>query len=784
MLQYTNSLFWKTENPFLSISTDNMIERINNDLPTYEVTGSSDSICNLYFDIDYHITDNSFDNETNIYIKDTGTKYIQECIKQKFNKEAFIAIATSSYDKKYSWRYYVPSLKMKKNELKYFIIEMNKYVETNSDIYDVIEKQGTLFDENIYDNNRKIRCINTSKPNENRPLLLVQGSIKDTLITDTSNAELITLDIPLKITLPKSPTSVIDSTDLNKYQELLNIIEINPKDRKTWLMVCKCIIYNKMSNDDWLQFCHNNNLNLDEEKQQLFFNLQKKEVYPVEIYYLQSLAKKSNSVEYKKWLDKWNVYYMPATDLGDCYKECHIISKTLKNFVKYCNEDWYVLDDDNLWKKVKEPSYYIIREFRKYIDETIKKIAIDITEMDDEEDQKHLRKLILKYNSALTNCRSSYICDIKKYLNTLLLDNEFTKKLDSNKYIIAFKNGILDLTDLSFKNHIEPYDYISKTIPHDWIEPNKTDIDFVKTTLKKITNWNDTHLEYYLSILGYAMTGDSDKEQNFWFFRGETAENGKSVIFEVLEKIMPNYVEKSNKEFLDKGYDLKKEVPTWAGKRIIWVNELSTKPKDEDVVKAICDGTDYKYNRNYAIEAQKVSIGFKLFAVSNNTLNIKADNGIIRRFKLCQFGSQFKIDNTIDDFENLQFIRDKDLSNKLVTQYKNALLYLIFQYSKLYYDEKCLKPYPIEWKKDADEVMEENNEFQTWFLDTFELGKNLKISREQLELNLSVQFKDRKIKDELKRMKIYFEYKSQERYNSAKRGTYYGFELKKEIVIE
>lgn len=784
MLKYTNSLFWKAENPFLTSSTDNMIERINNDLPTYEVTGSDSAICKLYFDIDYHITDNSFDNETDLYIKDTGIKTIKECIHQKFNKEPIIAIATSSYDKKYSWRFFISNLKMKKNELKYFIIEMNKYVETNSDIYDVIEKQGALFDESIYDNNRKMRCINTSKPNENRPLLLVEGSIKDTLITDISNTELITLNTPLKIILPNkiSPTSVI-ITDLSKYQELLDIIEINPKDRKTWFMVCKCILYNKMSNDDWVRFCHNNNLNLDEEKEQLFFNLQKKELYPVEIYYLQSLAKKSNSIEYKQWLDKWNIYYMPLNDLGDCYKECHIISKTLKNFVKYCNEDWYILDDENLWKRVKEPSYHIIREFRKYIDETIKKIAIQITETDNEEEKTTMRKIITKYNTALLNCKSSYISDIKKYLNTLLLDNEFIQKLDSNKYMVAFKNGILDLTDLSFKNYIEPYDYISKTIPHDWIEPNKTDIDFVKTTLKKITNWNDSHLEYYLSILGYAMTGDSNKEQNFWFFRGETAENGKSIIFEVLEQIMPNYVEKSNKEFLDKGYDLKKEVPTWAGKRIIWVNELSTKQKDEDVLKAICDGTDYKYNRMYK-EAEKVSIDFKLFAVSNNTLNIKADNGIIRRFKLCQFGSQFKIDNTIDDFENLQFIRDKDLSNKLVTQYKNALLHLIFQYSKLYYNEKCLKSYPIEWKKDADEVMEDNNEFQSWFLDTFEIRKDLKISREQLELNLSVQFKDRKIKDELKRMKIYFEYKSQERYNSVKRGTYYGFELKKEIVIE
>ena len=92
-------------------------------------------------------------------------------------------------------------------------------------------------------------------------------------------------------------------------------------------------------------------------------------------------------------------------------------------------------------------------------------------------------------------------------------------------------------------------------------------------------------MEYYLSILGYTFTGDSTKEQMFWYLRGQLAENGKSVVFEVLEKIMPNYVMKANSDVLDKGADLRKEVATWLGLKLLWLNEVSVKKKDEDLLK-------------------------------------------------------------------------------------------------------------------------------------------------------------------------------------------------------
>ena len=149
---------------------------------------------------------------------------------------------------------------------------------------------------------------------------------------------------------------------------------------------------------------------------------------------------------------------------------------------------------------------------------------------------------------------------------------------------------------------------------------------------------------------------------------------------------------------------------------------------------------------------------------------------------MCQFGSQFKADNVEDDYENLQFIRNKYLVDDLTGTLRNALLGLIFDYSKTYYKDKCLKPYPSEWKQDADEVMEDNNKFQSWFNDNFDIGSDFKIYKGELDNIMPVEFKTIKIKDELKRMKICHEYKSQyQEYNpDRQKGWYFGFQLKEE----
>ena len=85
----------------------------------------------MYFDIDYklenHYAGDTDDQllqrycaETDTIIKETGKKFIKECISQILEIEPIIAVATASCKTKYSWRYFVPNIKMKKNVFKMY----------------------------------------------------------------------------------------------------------------------------------------------------------------------------------------------------------------------------------------------------------------------------------------------------------------------------------------------------------------------------------------------------------------------------------------------------------------------------------------------------------------------------------------------------------------------------------------------------------------------------------------------------------------------------------------
>lgn len=114
------------------------------------------------------------------------------------------------------------------------------------------------------------------------------------------------------------------------------------------------------------------------------------------------------------------------------------------------------------------------------------------------------------------------------------------------------------------------------------------------------------------------------------------------------------------------------------------------------------------------------------------------------------------------------------------------MIYLILTYSNQYYIEQKLKDYPPEWKEQADEVMKDNNKFEEWFYETFEVKEGALISKKMFESILNNSpYKNIKIKDELTRMKIDYKYDSQKTdYMNGTRykGYWIGFKMVEEEI--
>jgi hypothetical protein len=250
------------------------------------------------------------------------------------------------------------------------------------------------------------------------------------------------------------------------------------------------------------------------------------------------------------------------------------------------------------------------------------------------------------------------------------------------------------------------------------------------------------------------MTGDSIKLQEFYYIIGQKASNGKSVIFEALNDLSPCYSMKiESSSFEIKNSNLHKEIATWKGIRIGWINELTKNKQDAEIIKQVADGTSIKYKVMYGI-SDNMPITFKTFIISNHSPTIDADEGIARRIKAFQMDSEFIEGLEEDNFENCQFKKDSNFGTLLRTTYKFALMDLIYSYSKKFVDTNKLTAYPSEWVEVKKEMITNNNVFAEFVLEYFEFDKNYEISEYSLKQYLKQnKFENIKFNDEVKKNK-------------------------------
>jgi hypothetical protein len=750
-----------------------MVSRIKNKEPTFEVT-NNDKMNKYYFDIDIKLDRNDWNEKMPQIIINKALFYINFCFKLFTNIKPNIAIADSSkkeykgdgFDKglsKYSLRFFVSNIIGYKSDIIKFVIGMNKTIKSKFDssdnIYDYIEENNEgLFDESIYDKNRKMRCINTCKPNENdRPLCLLHGTIEQTIITNLFDKDTIEL-----IFEKEKSSNSISSVEIEKTK--------NTNDKYIDLLFNVIGNGRHINFNTWFQIvgilkCNNYNFDILNEYTNIYDNENPKTLKiwdginadkPMSIYGLQTIAKRENTEKYFEWLKKNEEFITIDILKRGANDICKYISKILKDKLVYSKGIWLTCNKNNLWIEINDPAAIIISEIQIEIDKLLK-IRSDELIKETSDDKLTIIRNELKNLGEIRKQTNNEMNSYAKLLKTYLLNDEFGLVLDTNKYEIAYKNGILNLTNLSFRKDISPSDFLTKTIPFDYVISSEKDKTDIKEHLKKICNNNEIHLEYYLSILGYTMTGDASRLQEFYYLLGQKACNGKSVIFEALCDIMPNYFLKMGNDVFEKKNSTRhKEIARWRGIRGAWANELTTKEQDAEFLKEISDGSKISYKGLYK-NADDMPITFKTFVISNHTFTINIDEGVKRRMRVAQFDSEFVSNLLEDEPENCRFKRDNSFGIKLRNDYKHSLLGLIFDYSKKFVDDNYqLKEYPDEWKEQNEIISESDNSFKDWFENNFELNAEYSITEYKLKQILKNNKFDIKFIDENKKNKWNF----------------------------
>lgn len=459
---------------------------------------------------------------------------------------------------------------------------------------------------------------------------------------------------------------------------------------------------------------------------------------------LKNLAKEEDIEKYNKLFDKKKKkkvfiiptettepiieveYFISVEDLLDAYKTAMVIATTLKVNLVLCKEMWYMLGDDNLWKQQKEPSYYIIKELRKYIDNSNKKVVIQISSLPDGDEKEKLIEMSKEYLKSYSNIsKPCFLSVITKYMKTILVDNYFADKLDCKEGHLAFKNGIVNLRTKEFRKGILSTDFITDTIQYDY-EPVK-DYSFVKDNLKKILNNNEEHLEYFLGIIGYTFIGNPSLEKSVYFMidktEGGKGDNGKTFFFDILLNLMPCYVYKTKPSLIEKhNTKIHKQLAKIKGKLLVFMEELpEEKDTNGEIVKELGDGNNIENEIMYGT-SEIIKILFKLFALSNFIPKIDPKHSAVyNRYKQISFNSHFDRtgDRIEEDPENLLFIADVKLKDKIIADYSSQVFNLIIDYASKYYVEG-IPNIPAQFIKDTKETQTKNDKFACWFEDNCE----------------------------------------------------------------
>lgn len=280
--------------------------------------------------------------------------------------------------------------------------------------------------------------------------------------------------------------------------------------------------------------------------------------------------------------------------------------------------------------------------------------------------------------------KSGFKESVLKECKALFYNKHFIDRLNTNKYLIGFKNGVYDLKTHKLRAGM-PEDYISKSLGINYVEfdPDCDEVHEVYNYLEKVFP-NKNIRKYFLDIYSDLFVGGNQRKHiQFWTGSGH---NAKSVTQAIFEKIMAEY-------------GTKLETPNVTGKKpgagsanadiarlsggIRWVAIEEPDQKEEFNVGILkhLSGNDTCYARDLYEKGKQTKEFlplFKLAVICNDLPTISySDEAIWNRIRVIKFESKFC---------------DPDDPDEIVPEsYEEQLQQKRFPMDKTFMDEKLPK---------------------------------------------------------------------------------------------
>lgn len=420
-------------------------------------------------------------------------------------------------------------------------------------------------------------------------------------------------------------------------------------------------------------------------------------------------AKQDNAAEYNKIVDgelrtlireSYNgSEYDIARVIQRKYNHCFAYDSANKLWFHFYDHRWH-LTHDGLALKKKLPTE-IAAEYRKaasyYINQanTIEDVA-----------QKNvLDELVTKLQGIVHKLkRASFQANVMTECAMLCNVDKFDEKLDSNRHLVGFNNGVYDLDAMEFRDG-RPEDFVSISTNINYVpienQPEHM-VDDVKRFFQQVI-MNECVREYVLRLLASFLHGDI-REERFHVWTG-SGSNGKSKWIELYQKAFGDYCCTLPISLLTQkrgaSSSATPELARAKSKRFACLQEPGENERLNIGLMKEMTGGDKLYARGLYQQGGEFKPQFKMILTCNHLPMVPSDDGgTWRRIRVVRFESKF-CENP-DPTKPNEFPIDTSLSAKF-DDWAEVFMGILVDYYKKTVTSKYKEP---------DEVLECTREYQ------------------------------------------------------------------------
>ena len=708
-LKYTTKINSSTTD-YSTIDANNYND-ICNSIGCYESI-PDDKPIKIYTDIDIKGDASDYDNHLSMFpfILDRSKDILINFFKNKLqlviepelcicesNSIHFIDWKTKKNYWKISLHIIINNIIALKSVQKELIKEINKYTyELYPDMEDYLMETDKLFDESIYDKNRKLRSLYCSKPDENRPLNLYQGTFNQSIIScfipkDAQSIEM-NKPQPLPSVIPVKDTNV-DADKYNKYFDLFmkkSALDKYAENYSEWRNIGFILRY-EFGNDIGFE---------------LFDAFSK--LCPAKYDYIEN-RKWWNKLEDipKKPLTFATLIYMVKNDNNKIYED------VLREMNK-CDNLIFVNDDNEaaevIFERLKDKLvpckgqlFFKVNYIWISDSEIIKTHILDyilkskIYKLNDKQTDK------ISYSQNVKNAKNIREALFAKIETQTDIINLYDKFFSTTKGRLCFKDGVLDIVNKQFylwKDVTFEY-YTTQMINRNFAEyfsnPDKKVIEQIKKDIFENLFGEDTIRS--LNFLSRGIAGHFE-DKNWATYLGNR-DCGKGVLYDILKYGFGDYVQTFE---LDNIMYQRNTNTQEASRMLYWLIDLQfvrlaisqeTPPPESGlkangkIIKKMAGGGDtHIARRNYDRKDTHFKIDTTFMIMGNNKLNVDLKDTMehcIEFNSVNQFKKKEEIDKMKHNGEDELLwssykIKDETIKDKCKSEdWNNAIVYLLYE---------------------------------------------------------------------------------------------------------